>query len=128
MHITKSSGILFKIDFEKAFDKWPFFLKVLELKGFPHLFNDWIMKIVTTGKVAIKVNDEVGPYFNTSQGLRQGDQLSPLLFDTTADVLSILIERAQNAGLLTGLCTTFGTNGIAILQYADDTILLSQDD
>jgi hypothetical protein len=73
MHITKSSGILFKIDYEKAFDKvkWHFLLKVLELKGFPHIFNDCIMKIVTTGKVAIKVNDEVGPYFNTFQGLRQ---------------------------------------------------------
>jgi hypothetical protein len=35
-HISKTSGIFFKIDFEKAFDKvkWPFLLKILERKGF----------------------------------------------------------------------------------------------
>jgi hypothetical protein len=128
MHKKKSDGILFKIDFEKAFDKvkWPFLLKVLEMKGFPSVFNDWIMKTVTTGKVGIKVNDEIGSYFNTYQGPRQGDPLSPLLFDAIVDVLSILVERVQNEGLLTSLCTDFAEKGIAILQYADDTILLLQ--
>jgi hypothetical protein len=43
-------------------------------------------------------------------------------------VLSILIERAQNEGLLTGLCTDFVEKGIAILQYADDTVLPLQND
>jgi hypothetical protein len=87
---------MFKIDFEKAFDKikWPFLLQILEVKGFPSKFNDWVMRSISSGKVAIKVNDENGPYFPTFQGLRQGDSMSPLLFDYAADALAIMIERA----------------------------------
>jgi hypothetical protein len=75
IHREKSSGVLFKIDFEKAFDKvkWSFLLQVLEMKGFPPIWNDWMLKAVRGGRVVIKVNDEVGPYFSTYQGLRQGD-------------------------------------------------------
>jgi hypothetical protein len=37
IHREKSSGVLFKIDFEKVFDKvkWSFLLQVLEMKGSP---------------------------------------------------------------------------------------------
>jgi hypothetical protein len=36
MHRKKQSGLIFKIDFEKAYDKvkWPSVRKVLEMKGF----------------------------------------------------------------------------------------------
>jgi hypothetical protein len=37
IHKKKSSGVLFKVDFEKAYDKinWDFMFAVLEMKGFP---------------------------------------------------------------------------------------------
>jgi hypothetical protein len=35
--------------------------------------------------VAIKVNDDIGPYFQTKKELRQGDPLSPILFNIVAD-------------------------------------------
>ena len=49
LHIRKKPGVLFKIDFEKAFNKikWPFLLQTLEMKGFPSKFNDLVMKIVS---------------------------------------------------------------------------------
>jgi hypothetical protein len=94
--------VLFKIDFEKAFDKikWPFLLQVLEMKGFPSHFNDLVMQIVSGGKVGIKVNWETSPYFNTQQGLRQGYPLSSLLFDLAGDVLAILVNRVADNELL----------------------------
>lgn len=39
MHKFKREGVLFKIDFEKVFDKikWPFLVQVMDMKGSPHL-------------------------------------------------------------------------------------------
>ena len=84
------------------------------------------MKVIRGGKVAVKVNDEVGPYFQTYKGLRQGDPLSPLLFNLAAKALTLLIHRAENNSLLEGLGVN-DENKAAVLQYADDTILLIPD-
>jgi hypothetical protein len=50
---------------------------------------------MTEGNVAINVNDEVGPFFQTRKGLRNGDPLSPILLNIVADMLAILIEGAK---------------------------------
>lgn len=129
IHQKKQAGILFKIDFEKAYDniKWSFVYKMMKAKGFPDIWCDWILKVVKGGKVAIRVNDQIGHYFTTHKGLRQGDPLSPLLFNIAADALTILIKRAEQQGLIKGLGMDVMREGVAILQYADDTICLIQD-
>jgi hypothetical protein len=58
---------------------------------------------VSGGSVTIKVNDDVGRYFQTLKGLRQGDPLSPMLFNIVADMLTIMIERAKIDGLIEGV-------------------------
>jgi hypothetical protein len=77
------------------------------MKGFPNIWNNMVMKVVKEGRVAIKVNDENGPYFPTYQGLRQGDPLSPILFYLIANVLAIMINRAVEQGLITGLASKY---------------------
>jgi hypothetical protein len=61
------------------------------------------MKTVRGGKVAIKTNDLIGPYFATHKGVRQGDPFSPLLFNLVADGLASIIQQAQEKGLICGL-------------------------
>jgi hypothetical protein len=80
LHIKKWSGIMFKVDFKKAYDKikWPFVYHMLKLKGFSDTWCDLVMKTITGGKVGIKVNNKIGPYFVTHQGLRQGVPSFPL--------------------------------------------------
>ena len=78
--------------------------------------------------MAIKVNDDVGHYFQTKKGLRQGDPLSPILFNIVVDMLAILIERAKNNGQIAGVVPHLVDDGLSILQYADDTILFMEHD
>jgi hypothetical protein len=85
------------------------------------------MKTVKGGKVAIRTNGMIGPFFPTHKGVRQGDPFSPLLFNIAADGLACLIEKAQEKKLIEGLIPHVLKNGCAYLQYADDTILLLQD-
>jgi retron-type reverse transcriptase len=74
-------------------------------KGFPVKFVSWVMKSIKRGKVAVRVNDIIGPYFESKKGLRQGDPISPILFDIAIDVLTLLIKKACENGLLEGVLT-----------------------
>jgi hypothetical protein len=98
-------------DFDKI--KWPFLVHVMEMKGFPKEWIDMVMKVVTSGKVGVRVNGETGPYFSTYQAFRQCDPLSPLLFDSTVDVLVMLVEWAKNQGLISGLSDDLVDGGVS---------------
>lgn len=63
IHRSKASAVMFKVDFEKAYDKLDknFLFQVLAMKGFPEQYIDWVKKVVNDGKVAVMVNDQLGP-------------------------------------------------------------------
>jgi hypothetical protein len=65
------------------------------MKGFDLKWCKLIEQFVRGGSVGIKVNDDIGHYFKTRKCLRQGDPLSPMLFNIAADMLAILIARAK---------------------------------
>ena len=58
------------------------------------------METMRGGHVGVKVSDVIGPYFKTFKGLRQGDAMSPLLFDLVADALAILMNNALENDLI----------------------------
>jgi hypothetical protein len=123
---SKMRGVVLKIDFEKAYDKvrWDFLELVMRGKGFPQKWTDWVMQTVRGGKVCVNVNGERGAYFNTYQGLRQGDPLSPLLFNLVADVLSNLLDNAVQKSHISGVLSHLIPGGISHIQYADDTVIM----
>jgi hypothetical protein len=55
--------------------------------------------------------------------VRQGDPLSPILFNFVADGLTRMIYKAQANDLFHGLVDHIIDKGFAVLQYADDTII-----
>jgi len=124
---TKNSGVILKLDFEKAYDKvdWNFLEEVLHRKGFSDTWIQWISKVVRGGTVCIDLNGERGEFFRSFKGLRQGDPLSPLLFNLVADALSAMLSRASRAGVIQGLVPHLVDGGITHLQYADDTVLFA---
>jgi hypothetical protein len=68
------------------------------MKVFSAKWCNWISQLVTKGSVGIKVNENVGRYFQTKKDLTQGDPLSPLLLNLVADMLNLLISRAKEGG------------------------------
>jgi hypothetical protein len=130
LHRKKMNRVILKLDFEKAYDKvkWGFIQQTLRMKGFSEKWCQWISHFVTKESVGIKVNDDVGRYFQTKKGLRQGDPLSPLLFNLVTDMLTLLISRAKEDGQITGLAPHLVEEDLSILQYADDTILFMDHD
>ena len=92
--------MFFKIEFEKAYAKvkWSFLQQALHMKGFPPLWCEWLAKFVQGGSVEIRLNYDIGHYFQTLKGLWQGDSLSPMLFNIVADMPAIFIARAKEDG------------------------------
>uniref|UniRef100_A0A8I6XZE3 Reverse transcriptase domain-containing protein n=1 Tax=Hordeum vulgare subsp. vulgare TaxID=112509 RepID=A0A8I6XZE3_HORVV len=130
IHSKKLDGVIFKVDFKKAYDKvkWSFLQQALRMKGFDEIWRKQVESFVQKGSVGIRVNDDIGHYFQTFKGLRQGDPMSPILFNVVADMLAILIGRAKQEGQIGGLVPHLVDGGVSILQYADDTILFLEHD
>ena len=126
LHTKKKNGIIFKIDFEKAYDKvkWDFLQQTLQMKGFSPTWCTWIEAFTTCGNLGIKVNDQLGSYFQTRKGLWQGDHY--LLY--LVDMLAIIIVRAKEQDQVKGVVSNLVEGGLSILQYADDTIILLDHD
>jgi hypothetical protein len=124
--LRRKKGILLKLDFENAYDivDWEFLEGILRKKGFDSVWINWVMQTVRNGHLAININGVQGPYFNTSRGVRQGDPLSPLLFDYVVEALAVMVEAAKGAGHLSGLVPDLVPGGVSLLQYADDTVIL----
>ena len=122
--------MVFKVDFEKAYDKvkWPFLQQALRMKGFDEAWRKQVESFVQGGSVGIKVNDDIGQYFQTLKGLRQGDPMSPILFNVVVDMLVVLVNRAKQDDQVGGLIPHLVEGGVSILQYTNDTIIFMEHD
>jgi hypothetical protein len=70
IHRKKMSSVILKLDFEKAYDKvnWDFLQQTLRIKGFLEKWCRWISQIISKGSVGVKINDNIGRYFQTKKG------------------------------------------------------------
>ena len=101
---------------------------MLRRKGFDAGYIHKIQQLVSGGQTAISINGVVGPYFRNKRGVRQGDPLSPLLFNFIVEALSAMLSAAASAGHIKGVVPHLVPGGLTHLQYADDTIILIQNE
>ncbi|XP_017239669.1 uncharacterized protein LOC108212453 [Daucus carota subsp. sativus] len=130
MKSRKCAGVILKLDFEKAFDSvnWEFLLHLLQKLNFHSLWIRWLEGILNSARISVLINGSPSREFIPERGLRQGDPLSPLLFNLVGEVLHCMLSKAERVGLFQGV--NLGNNGdtVSHLQYADDTVLFIRDD
>ncbi|GKV05111.1 hypothetical protein SLEP1_g17152 [Rubroshorea leprosula] len=97
----KSQCFVFKIDFEKAYDKlsWHFLDYMIEKMGFDVVWRGWIS---------------------------EWDPLSPFLFLIVAEALNGLTTEVVSKGFLQGVKIGEGELQVSHLQFADDTIFMGE--
>ncbi|XP_062013994.1 uncharacterized protein LOC133730411 [Rosa rugosa] len=113
-----------KLDMNKAYDRvdWNFLEMVLFKLGFHHTWVRLVMNCVTSTSMTLLINGSPGRKFRPTRGLRQCDQLSPFLFLFINDVLSTMIRKIYNAGLLDAIKLNTNDPLVSHLFFADDSI------
>jgi hypothetical protein len=129
--LAKKSGkdcLIFKVDFEKAYDSmdWSFLDYMLGRFGFCDKWREWIRACVFTGSMSVLVNGSATEEINIQRGLKQGDPLAPFLFLLVAEGLGGLMKKAVDLNRFKGFAV--GSNGVNVshLQYADDTLCIGE--
>jgi hypothetical protein len=109
LHKNKDSGVIIKLDYEKAYDRvnLDFLFEILKKRGFSDTWIGWVKMLVLGGSVSVMANGDESSTFKTSKGLRQGDPLSPLLFNLVGDVLTRMLKRASKRGYMRGILEDF---------------------
>jgi hypothetical protein len=130
VYSKKHSGLVLKLDYEKAYDRidWEFLDSMLQSRNFSPKFRTLIKSVLYKGSFCVRINDSNSSYFVAGKGLKQGDPLSPILFNYIADVFTKILYKAARNNLISGLLPSVVPGGVISLQYADDTILFLEKD
>jgi len=116
--VVGSGGIGVLLDQEKAYDRvHPAYLKVaLRAFGFSAQLVRLLMDLFFNTRVHLNINGHIAPPFQQRRGLRQGDPLSPLLFNLAFEpLLQTLLTDAR----LQGCRLPVPCADVRLLAYAD---------
>jgi hypothetical protein len=125
----KKEVLLFKVDFEKAYDSVDlhYLDEVMKKMNFPTLWRKWMSECVGTTTTSVLVNGSPTDEFCIERGLRQGDPLSPFLFLLAAEGFNVLMMAMVEAGLFQGYKVGRGNDMcLSHLQFADDTLIIGE--
>ena len=126
-------GVICKPSIEKAYDNvnWNFLLAILRKMGFSERWIGCIRWCISTMSFSMIINGTPSSFFRISQGLRQGDPLSPCLFVIAMKAFSSLISKTGAGGYLTSWRVRGrGGEGVEIshLLFANDTVVFCEPD
>ncbi|KAL4355431.1 hypothetical protein GQ457_06G037310 [Hibiscus cannabinus] len=126
----KSRGVVFKIDFSRAYDtvSWDFLMRIMKKMNFGEKWCDWIFKCILSATISVLANGVPSDRFEISRGLRQGCSLSPMLFNIVGEALNRLLSKAVESGLFSGFVIGKGDGQTMVshLQFADDLMIFCE--
>ena len=122
-----SRVFLCKIDVEKAYNhvNWDFLLYMLKRCGFGAKWCLWISLCISSVRFSVLVNGSLKGFFDSFQGFRKGDPLSPLLFVFVIEALSRMLSAGINDGLLEDF--KVGNVTVSHLLFTNDTLIFCKD-
>ncbi|KAG0737661.1 hypothetical protein G6F57_012742 [Rhizopus arrhizus] len=122
---SKHTGICLLLDQEKAYDRVnpQYLVRVLTAFGFHKSFIRCINHLFFGNMVQINVNGYFTPIIDQQRGLRQGDPLSPILFNLALEPLLLAINQ-DNDMIGYRYVTTGIEHRVKILAYADDICIM----
>ena len=103
--VKKKKSLLFKVDFEKAYDsvRWDYLDDILKKFGFGDKWCDWILNCLKSSRGSIIINGSPTEEFQFFKGLKQGDPLSPFLFILVMESFHLSFQRVVDAGMFKGI-------------------------
>ncbi|KAK9070187.1 hypothetical protein SSX86_010587 [Deinandra increscens subsp. villosa] len=125
---AKKKGLLFKVDFRKAYDSldWKYIDTVLFHMNFPDKWRVWVQGVLQSARASVLINGSPSKEFNCLSGVRQGDPLSPYLFVVAMEGLSWMFQKAEEQGVFHGLRLPNNGPVLSKLFYADDAMFLGE--
>ena len=93
----RSMALLLKVDLYKAFNSilWEHIDISMGYMGFGSHWRKLVFECLSTSKLAILINGSPNREFSMERDLRQGDPLSPFLFDIAVQGLIVLLNKAS---------------------------------
>jgi len=121
----KTGYMGFKLDMSKAYDRveWDFLETTMRRLGFDGKWVKLIMTCIRTVTYSVVVNGHPVGNIRPTRGIRQGDPISPYLFLICAEVLSALLHKAEQRGIISGVPTSPKGPRLSHLFFADDSML-----
>jgi len=109
------------IDYKKAYDSIhrASLIKTLEEFGMPNKLISLVECSIGHTDIKVKVGHTLSKTVQVKTGLRQGDAMSPVLFN-------IVLEKVVREAALDKEGVKLGENNIGILAYADDIVLMAE--
>nr|GFA84501.1 RNA-directed DNA polymerase, eukaryota [Tanacetum cinerariifolium] len=123
----KKQYMIFKVDFEKAYDsvRRDFIDDILWRFSFREKWYKWIQSCLYSSRGSVLVNESPTKEFQFHKGLKQGDSLSLFLFILVMESLHVSFQRVVDAGLFNRIKLDLSLH-ISHLFYDDDAIFMGQ--
>ncbi len=117
------------VDYRKAFDsidRTSLWSKILA-HGIDGKIFRIIQNMYTEVKSCLRVNNQLSPFFYSHRGVRQGENLSPLLFSIYLNDLDDVIKKHCDGLDIEAVLGDIKLHiNLYVLLYADDTIILCE--
>ncbi|KAL9673369.1 hypothetical protein QQ045_029625 [Rhodiola kirilowii] len=110
---SRGGNVIISIDMTKAYDKvsWSFLISMLRHLRFNENWCDLIFRCISNCWYSVLWGGKMHGYFKSSQGVRQGDPLSPSLFLVAVEYFSRKLNLAVDKGelaIIADFCTHSG--------------------